>query len=380
MDFVYFEKEVEAVIVEENPVLLLERLLKDHSFIKSTNLLQLSVYLERKWSEVKHHNVQVAMYIKKPTDAQTESRIYDLNFQTEIQGLLSGSSAKSLVYYISPDGAIIKKLLYKEKIKSREVMIATQMNSDIAFFLGVKGIDVWIQGVLYSTQNHIDSYKDLIKAKAIGIENYAELLRDFFDEYVQYDPRKRYFLHKGNCSKDWHKHIDQNPKLLDVKPEERFQIDLEQFLKERCSDPVLKEVRNRYGERYDIWVSTSDDADVYIFELKWLGKSITPSGLINRQYDKAERAIEGAEQIKNYIDNSEKTLEGLTQSRIHMGVLVIFDAREVMDDISYPPIYQSYPNIDLKQHFKVLSKKVSASKSYKHQKQINQKPPKGLSL
>lgn len=380
MNFLYFEKEIDAVVVENNPVILLEKLLKNQQFVKPTNLLQLSVYLERKWEDVKHHNVQVAIYIKSDDNNTSDKRIYDLDFNEDIREILSNGSIKALVYFISPDGNIIEKRYSKEKIKSREVMIITQMKSEVAFFLGVRGIDIWINGVLYSTQNHIDSYKDLIKARAVGIERYSELLQSFFEEYVQFDLRKRYFLHKGNCSKDWHDNIEKFPKLLDVKPEERFQIDLEQFLRERCSDPVLKEARNRFGERYDIWVSTSDDADVYIFELKWLGRSITPSGIINSQYNTAERALEGAKQLKDYIDNSEKALEGLSQSRIHMGVLVIFDAREEMTEISYPSVYSEYPNIDLNQHFKIEMKKVTASKSYKHEKRSSVGRSKGLSI
>ncbi len=72
--------------------------------------------------------------------------------------------------------------------------------------------------------------------------------------------------------------------------------------------------------------------------------------------------------MRNYIDNSDQTLQGLTQSRIHQRVLVKFDARETTDDIEFPALFENYPNIDLTQHFKIEKDKVTASQSYKYEK------------
>ncbi|MNW56555.1 hypothetical protein D3C74_342800 [compost metagenome] len=123
-------------------------------------------------------------------------------------------------------------------------------------------------------------------------------------------------------------------------------------------------MRNRFGERYDVWIATSDDR-FYVFEIKWLGKSITAQGNVFQGYNDPERAKEGAYQLKKYIDDAEEYSQIIDgEFRIFCGVLVTYDARENMDSLVFPEEFNTYPQLDLHQQFKIEKENVPASKFY----------------
>ncbi|MBT2653223.1 hypothetical protein [Oceanobacillus sp. ISL-73] len=363
MDFDNYTDEIEEVF-QTNPIIVLERLLGYQEEITSTDVIKLTILIHEVWKNYQKYGVSLAIILDQQIKGNAGISIKEYDFGKDLNGIITTPNQKSVEYIIDINGFIQKKKLVRETCTIEKISQKTHFNKQVAFFLGLNGLDTVINGILFESKNHLSSYKDIIWNKQIGIDSYKELLEMFFQENVQYDNQKRYFLYNDNIHSDWKEQLKKYPKLLINKPEEKFQLDLVKFLKDKCLDAVLKEVQNDENERYDIWVGT-DQKEVYIFEIKWLGKSITQSGRVNSSYDNEERAYEGAYQLKDYIENEDRTLEGSKHSRIHLGVLLLFDAREEMKDINYPEEVKNIPNLDLNQHFKIEKDKIKASKSYK---------------
>ena len=358
----YYEDAMDEVF-EQAPSALLEKLLEGNSNIGVLDIIKLSVHLERKWEPHRKYNIQFGIIIDEEGKGNNDNKLYDYNFNKDISEIIKAGTHKSVIYIIDLKGNIIKKQCTDKELTFDKISQDSYVLKTVAFFLGINGIDVLIRGNVYKTKNHLNSYRDMIFLELLSITDYKNLLNRFFLNEVQYDPLDRYFMQKKNAAKSLYGKLDKHPKLLHSKPEKHFQTDLEFFLKQNCVDQVLTEVHNKNDDRYDIWVSTSDN-QLYVFELKWLGKSITPDGTIFSLYDSEERAIEGAYQLKDYVDNAEKYSYLLSDIRIHCAILVIYDARDNMDDIVYPKEFDKYPQIDLNQHFKIEKKKIAASQVY----------------
>lgn len=366
MDFSHYKDELEEVFLE-SPVIVLDRLLKDEPKVTAIDIIKLTVLIQEAWMDYQRYGINLIVIIDDQVEPNIGVSIKEYDFGEDIKEILKTSSYKSAEFVININGFIQEKKFTDTDWDIGKLSQKMHFNNQVAFFLGLNGLDTIINGVLFESKNHLSSYKDIMWTKLVSVASYADLLNRFFNEYVQYDNQKRYFLYKDNIHPDWKTQLDRHPKLLINKPEEKFQLDLVKFLKDNCQDTVLKEVQNDESERYDIWMGT-DQKEVYIFELKWLGKSITPTGGVNSKYNTEERALEGAYQLRDYIQNEERTLEGIAQSRIHLGILVLFDARDKMEDISYPEEVKSIPNIDLTQHFMIEKDKVKASMAYKSMK------------
>lgn len=364
MNFELYEEELEEVLVQENPIFLWENLLKGIPNLSTTDLIKFSIFIDRNWQKYQHHSVNFSVIIAEDQKLDTGYSIFEYDYSADLKELL-GSTNKGIEYVVCTNGYIIGKKFTSSKINFDNICRLSLLKKKIIFVLGINGLDIIVNGTPFETKNHLDSYQDLVRwSKLVSIDAYKQLLKEFFDKHVQYDRHRRFFLYKDLTPKEWHNSIDKNPKLLAIKPERIFQMELERFLIDNCVDIVLNEVRNEYEERYDIWVGTNQN-EIYVFEIKWLGKSITSSGNINSQYNNSKRAVAGGYQLKDYLENPSQAIKGLPNNKIHQAVLVIFDAREEMVDIIYPEELDKIPNLDLSQHFKIEKEKVSASKVYK---------------
>ncbi|EAC6410915.1 hypothetical protein EMI97_14250, partial [Listeria monocytogenes] len=202
-------------------------------------------------------------------------------------------------------------------------------------------------------------------AKELSIEYYEKLLKGYYEDRVKFDKMDRFLQKNNGCSSDWQQMVKEDPYLLVNRPEEKFQKDLIDYFKIYCSDTVLREVPNLDEDRYDIWISSSIN-EIYIFEIKWLGKSITSKGNIFSKYNTAKRAVEGAYQLVEYIRKNEQEAVINEKGKIKLGVLVVFDARQSFETIKYPNEVERVLNLDLKQHFKIEPKLYNASQAMQH--------------
>jgi hypothetical protein len=233
----------------------------------------------------------------------------------------------------------------------------------------MRGVDILVNGIVHSTDNFLGSYRDLMDAeKMLSIYEYEKLVQGFYTENVKFDPNKRYFLRKNDLPKEYHdKTIEKYPKLLKNKPEEYFEIDFVKYLKNHCKDTVEKEYITETGDRYDVLVR-SEDGYIFVFEIKWLGRSITTGMNVFNDYNSNERAISGAYQLLDYVSNAELYSEYFLELPVYCAILLLFDAREENTDITYPSEIVNHPKIDLDKRLFMERQKINASKVYSKMK------------
>jgi hypothetical protein len=110
---------------------------------------------------------------------------------------------------------------------------------------------------------------------------------------------------------------------LKTKPEQTMRKSLVQYLRNVLDDAEVRPEQN-VDETHpvDIHVTFSMSDQRAIIEIKWLGKSIDPTGAPATAYAQG-RAIEGAEQLAKYLDSSNTWGPGVRTR----GYLVVFDGR-----------------------------------------------------
>ncbi|MCP1312590.1 hypothetical protein [Paenibacillus tyrfis] len=352
-------------VYEKNPIIKLQELFGKELDVEPAELISLIIAIRKSWESYKEFNVQCGIIVETNTEDTSNIQIRGYDFTADLRMVIQSASHKSIIYKLNTKGQVIDVQFTKEKISYDDLVDISRGQRKIIAYLGIKGIDILINGVAFENENRLENYSDVINFKKLAdISQYQELLKKFFLERVQYDPFKSFFVYKGDIERERYPLLEKHPKLLQIKPEERFQRELEYFLKNNCLDEVKTEMRNRFGERYDVWIATSDDK-FYVFEIKWLGKSMTAQGNVFDEYNDPERALEGAYQLKKYIDDAEeygRIING--EFRIYCGVLVIYDARESMDNLVYPEEFNRYPQLDLNQQFKIERGNIPASQYY----------------
>jgi hypothetical protein len=119
----------------------------------------------------------------------------------------------------------------------------------------------------------------------------------------------------------WH---DDKRLWFNAKPESTMRRSLTQYLRNVLRDANVKPEQNvDESHPVDIHVQFTSTSQHAIIEIKWLGQSINPStGLEATGYTK-RRALEGAQQLVDYID---KTIQSSPHYEAR-GYLVVFDGR-----------------------------------------------------
>lgn len=357
---------IEAVdsVLEENPILRLEKLLEGHRKITPGEFLQLSIRLKKHWNNFMKYGLEMCIILTEE-ECEGQEVVYKYNFAKDISNIVTNGNKCSNIYYLNCQYQI-------SEVKKADGILTVEQCSNISkeidkivLHLGMKGIDVFANGTLFSADNFMSSYKDLMDAeKMLSIYDYEKLLRGFYEQNIQYDINKRYFLRKNDVPKEYHSEtIEKYPKLLKNKPEELFEIDFVKYLKDHCRDAVIKEYTTVTGDRYDVLV-LNEDNQVYVFEIKWLGRSITTGMKVFEKYNSDERAISGAYQLLDYVSNADTYKEYFLEFKVYCAILLIFDARDVDIDIEYPEDIVGIPNIDLSKRLFMEKKKISASNVY----------------
>ncbi len=361
----YYRDKIDQVY-QLNPTKAIDDLLSGMP-IDSTYIIKLYIDINREWEKYRKYNIHFGVIIDFNRKAQVKNSIYDFDFCGVISEIITMNNSCRIILILDLDYNIVE-IVSKSKLSHQVIALDSLNTGSISFSLAKEEIKVYISGhELEFLKQYKNTYYDVIEKKLYGIEYYKLLLKDFFDSEIQYDPNKKLYAYKDNYHSTYRSKIDTNPNLLCSAPEEKFQEMLVKYLNNNCRDIVQKEIRTPDNDRYDIWVANQDNK-IYVFELKWLGKSISPNGNINTNYDNSDRAISGAYQLKDYVDNAYKYDDLLSGDAIYCGVLVIYDARDEQPDIQYPKELdiEHYPNIDLTQHFRMKRKKIPASMKYEY--------------
>ena len=119
-------------------------------------------------------------------------------------------------------------------------------------------------------------------------------------------------------------------------PEHFLRDSLRQFLYYQIRDAEVRPEQNVDSSHpVDMKITWSFTNRLAIIEIKWLGRSLNHAGdSITQNYTQA-RAVRGAEQLKDYLDNN----KSFAPDKITIGYLVVFDGRRrgsdtIIDGIS----------------------------------------------
>lgn len=359
----YFE-EVDSVL-EENPILRLEKLLDGHRNVTPGEITQLSIKMKKQWNNYAKYGLEMCIVLTEE-ECDGEELVYKYDFTEDIETIIQNGDRTSKIYYLNSQNKVSEIKQSEEILTVEQCSTISKQINKIVLHLGMKGIDLFIDGVIFSADNFMRSYKDLMDAESmLSIYDYEKLLKGFYEQNIRYDINKRYFLRKDDIPKEYHSDtIEKYDKLLRNKPEEFFQIDFVKYLKDHCRDAVIKEYTTVTGDRYDVLVLNEDNHQVYVFEIKWLGRSITTGMKVFENYNDDKRAISGAYQLLDYVTNADTYKEYFLEFPVYCAILLIFDARDFNTDIIYPEDVLGMPNLDLSKRFFMEKSKISASNVY----------------
>ena len=356
--------EVVEAVLEENPILSLEKLLGKYSKISPGEVIQISIKLNKLWVQYSTYGIEIGLILTED-DFVGDTFIYDYNFKNDIENIIKGGTKGSFFYYLNRRSEICQCNKYDEIVSAEKCSNVSNELGKVVMHLGIRGVDIFIKGVLYSAKNFIKSYEDLMDTeKMLSIFEYNKLLEGFYKTNIEFDLYKRYFLQKNDIPKElFDNTLKKHPKLLRNKPEEYFQMDFVKYLKEHCKDTVIKEYSSETRDRYDVLV-LSENHEIFVFEIKWLGRSITTGMKIFEKYNSDERAISGAYQLIDYVDNANKYKDYFLELPIYCAILLVFDARDNNTCIYYPKEVKDRENVDLSKRFFMIKDKISASNVY----------------
>ncbi len=351
-------------VLEETSVLRLERLLKNNHNISPGEMTQLGVKLNKNWNNFAKYGIGICIILTEE-ECEGQELIYKYDFSKDIQKIIKESPKCSKIYYLNDKYEISRMKYQDDSITISQCSNISEKMKKIVLYLGIRGIDIFIDGKLFRSDDFMSSYKDVIGIrKMLGICDYEKLIQCFYDEDIRYDINKRYFLQRGDVPKEYHAStIDKYPKLLKNRPEQYFHNDFVRYLKNNCYDTVIKEYVNTTEDRYDVLV-INEENQMYVFEIKWLGRSITTGMKIFENYNTSERAVAGAYQLFDYVSNADKYSEIFLEYPIFCAILLVFDAREKDTEIEYPKDIARIPNIDLGKRLFMEKEKLNASKAY----------------
>lgn len=117
--------------------------------------------------------------------------------------------------------------------------------------------------------------------------------------------------------------MTQSRLFFNPAPEDKLQEELDQFLRLRLRNCIVKREHNVDDSHpVDIIVTWQGTNHIALIEIKWLGKSLNKKGVIGVVCSDS-KAEDGAEQLVNYIDNN---TDSYTHS-VTIGYLAVFDLR-----------------------------------------------------
>ena len=353
-------------VLKDSPVLSIGNALfgKYNNKMDTPYFLHMYMKLIEQWESFKIHNVSILIELNDILEYKANFDLKKL-FEGYIkEALKSPYKSVKLNCVMNGSGFEVKNENYDlDKVGGKDATVQSYKSKTIILLFSEKGIDAFGDGVPLLKSNESNVYNLISGKKWLSIEYYKELLKEFYEDHIKNDRMERYLLKNTTCPKEWKGKVKDDPNILINKPEKKFQIDFSLYLRNNCSDTILKETYNDDGDRYDIWV-TNTEQEVYIFEIKWLGKSITETG--NFTVYNGDRAIEGAWQLYHYLTEANERGRKNPSNAIRQGILLIFDARSEDTEILYPEELVSTINLDLDNCFKLQPKPFPASSAHKH--------------
>lgn len=194
------------------------------------------------------------------------------------------------------------------------------------------------------------------------IEHLEEVLNEYRVSLQQQDSYLKFFVTKAalrafhqivSPDTDEKTFLADNSQLLNNKPEELFREDLRNYIRKHMKIVVSREVMLENLDRLDIELTDEAGRDLYLIEIKWVGKSINAYGNgYGVEYGATPRINPNAvRQVVGYIDELLKD-----HQNIKIGYLAVFDARK--DDMpdTCTGVTDELVSENIKQHFERFKK------------------------
>ncbi len=230
--------------------------------------------------------------------------------------LLSGKIKTTNILYIDYDGHEILPSLYEiENLKKLDEVSNASSKNNSLIYIFVDGNNL----LFFKDGSIIEDICDIFSVNRtrsfiyrLPICEYRTLIKRHFNEVLVGQRASIYWQNKKE-------------RILIAAPEKHFRKSLAYYLERNVSDGrILEESPNaNTDDKTDICVLTFVEGNVYIFEIKWIGKSV------GSEYNGAKahtRANEGIRQIHNYLE---------VEYRCNQAALLIYDARIKKEEIKW---------------------------------------------
>lgn len=224
--------------------------------------------------------------------------------------------------------------LLSDNEQARQQLIGLSKNKLIVYQITPEGtINSFIDGEVYPESLFYSSdmyakYRALrpIEDLELVIEDYRKTLSDRYKCSRFFIPKAslnslRIAMKSSELEGDF---IRRNKQLLINRPEERFRQDLYEYLKDHIDALIEKETSLDNEDRLDVYVLNKIESWLYLIEIKWLGKAISPEGnKIGTIFGESHVVPAAYNQTVSYIRQ-------LTSEHrdVRRGYLAVFDARD----------------------------------------------------
>ncbi len=193
------------------------------------------------------------------------------------------------------------------------------------FFFGHEGVDFWKDGVKKHKANRLYSYDDInrYREKAV-ISNISNVIENYEKFYLSQKTNVCKFFE----SKRYHDDIgDRSYSILLNRPENLMRDDLKNYLNDNVQGTFNIEYKLNSGNLVDIYTEQSGN-ELYIFEVKWLGKSICNGSKSRFTIYDSKQIKKGIIQTLEYV---KEIFENMANAHLRQAYLVVFDARADRD-------------------------------------------------
>jgi hypothetical protein len=288
----------------------------------------------------KHLSISPIIIALDVDSAGSGSNIFASNLIDEFYS--KGQVKSGNILYIDISGKEIIPKPYDDKI----VYTTADLNDEfpdsnfIFFFIEGNSIEVIEK---CRTFKCIPDIFSLNKSRAfinrLPISEYRTLINNHYSSEIIGQRRFEYWENKGK-------------RVLVASPEVNFRKQLGAYLDLYVADGIVDQecLNASTDDRTDIRISTCIDKDIYIIEVKWIGKCATHSN-----YDGIgahRRANEGIQQIEVYL---------ATETRCIKALLVVYDSRIKAEPIIWNPDKNVWHKVIDRDPFIIYLDSVSAS-------------------
>lgn len=264
-----------------------------------------------------------------------EYNIKNLNIPNIIDNLKTIITESLCVYneiYVDNSFRIVKEeyVKYKDRNEVNRHFTELSENGYCVFFFGSEGVDIYVKGVHQLKVNIFYTPEDLLRFR----ERYhISDIKSIFELYQNRYLTKQYVYATFFAEKSTLARIDQSltdRNILRNKPEKFMRDHLLDFLNNNTQHKFYKESELIASKR-ETDIYTEVDGELYLFEVKWLGRCISDCGTKITSLNTHAYARDGVKQTLEYMYE----LIEIMNHTLKCAYLIVFDARYQRTPLDY---------------------------------------------